>query len=170
MYISIVMICPLYNKFPPLNKWLTCSLYLRNGLLSVMMQQSCNSALPSLGEELAHMKYNLCAKFYRCSLCNKTTILLSVQYFLLANMYHRVTTRIDLMPYNNIFHIQSILCFITTGRASRFTKLGTYFFVNQIVCLRTRIGHLTFRALQIVVCARVYANVCLAMLLLNILG
>ena len=85
-------------------------------------------------------------------------------------MYHRVTTRIDLMPYNNISHIQSILCFITTGRASRITKLGTYFFVNQIVCLRTRIGHLTFRALQIVVCARVYANVCLAMLLLNILG
>ena len=33
--------------------------YLRNGLLSVMMQQSCNKALSLVGKELAHMKYNL---------------------------------------------------------------------------------------------------------------
>ena len=42
------------------NQWLTCLLYLRNGLLSVMMQQSCNKADEELAdEELAHMKYNL---------------------------------------------------------------------------------------------------------------
>ena len=58
-YISIVMICPLYNKFFPLYQWLTRLLYLRNALLSVMMQQSCNNALPLLGKELAHMKYKL---------------------------------------------------------------------------------------------------------------
>ena len=41
------------------NQWMTCLLYLRNGLLWVMMQQSCNNALPIIGEELAHMKCNL---------------------------------------------------------------------------------------------------------------
>ena len=47
-------------KFFQYNQWLTCLLYLRNGLLSVMMQQSCNKADEELAdEELAHMKYNL---------------------------------------------------------------------------------------------------------------
>ena len=35
-------------------------LCLKNGLLSAMIQQSCNNALSMVGEELAHMKYNLC--------------------------------------------------------------------------------------------------------------
>ena len=32
-----------------LYQWLTSLLYLRNGLLSVMMSQSCNNALPCVG-------------------------------------------------------------------------------------------------------------------------
>ena len=49
----------LFANFSHPNQWLTCLLYLRNGLLSVMMQQSCNKALSLVGKELAHMKYNL---------------------------------------------------------------------------------------------------------------
>ena len=53
------MIGPLYNKFFPLYQWLAFLLYLRDGLLSVMMQQSCNNVLPLLGKELAHLECHL---------------------------------------------------------------------------------------------------------------
>ena len=39
-------------------------------------------------------------------------------------MYHRVTTEIDFIPYNNIFHIQFILCFITKGIRSSTVKMS----------------------------------------------
>ena len=39
-------------------------------------------------------------------------------------MYHRITTEIDLEPYNNISHIQSILCFITKGVRSSTVKMS----------------------------------------------
>ena len=45
-----------FANFSHFNQSLTCLLYLSNGLLSVMMQQSCNKALSLVGEELAHMK------------------------------------------------------------------------------------------------------------------
>ena len=38
-------------------------------------------------------------------------------------MYHRVTTEINLIPYNHIFHIQFILCFITKGIGSNTEKM-----------------------------------------------
>ena len=39
-------------------------------------------------------------------------------------MYHSVTTETDLMQCNNIFHIQSILCFITTATRSSSVKMS----------------------------------------------
>ena len=38
-------------------------------------------------------------------------------------MYHRVTIETALKPYNNISHIQSILCFITTATRSVSVKM-----------------------------------------------
>ena len=38
-------------KFSHFNQCVTCLLYLRNGLLSVMKQQSCNKAFSLAGEE-----------------------------------------------------------------------------------------------------------------------
>ena len=49
------MICLLYNRFIPL--YLMVELLIV-GLPSVIIQQSCDNALPLAGEELAHMKYN----------------------------------------------------------------------------------------------------------------
>ena len=39
-------------------------------------------------------------------------------------MYHRVTKEIDLMPYNNISLIKSILCLITKGSKSNAVKMS----------------------------------------------
>ena len=71
VYVDIVKFLILLGTFPVLcvpsttylsnfNKWLNCLLCLRNGLLSVMIQQSCNNVFLMVSEKLAHMKYNLC--------------------------------------------------------------------------------------------------------------
>ena len=58
--VEFMLFVPSTTNLSYFNQWLTCLLYLRNGLLSVMMQQNCNNALPLVGEELPHMKCNLC--------------------------------------------------------------------------------------------------------------
>ena len=41
------------------NQCLTCLLYLKNGLLPIMLQQGCNNALPLVDDEFIHMKCSL---------------------------------------------------------------------------------------------------------------
>ena len=109
------------------NQWLTCLLYLRNGLLSVMMQQSCNNALPLVGEELPNMRFSQTtfAKFHKMSPPQQNYHFLDCRvFFLWANMCHRITTEIDLVPYDNISHIQSILSFTTKSIRSSTIKMS----------------------------------------------
>ena len=53
-------------------------------------------------------------------------------------------------------------------RASRIKNLDTRYFVHLVTCFAYTIVHLTFPAPQIVIRARVYANVYLAMHLLQL--
>ena len=39
-------------------------------------------------------------------------------------MYQRVTTETDLLPYNNVSHVQSIFYFITTAAMSSLVKMS----------------------------------------------
>ena len=59
LWVHFIMTVPSSTILSYFNQWVTWLLYLRNGLLSTMMQQSCNNALSLIGEELAHLKCNL---------------------------------------------------------------------------------------------------------------
>ena len=66
----LLQFVPSTTNLSHFNYLMNCLLCLRNDLLSVMMQQSCSNAFPLVGEELAHMTYNL-HKIWKMSLCNK---------------------------------------------------------------------------------------------------